>query len=82
MPHQPQHTPTQVLNECHQAGATGVFFIIDHALDRMDERNVRRNDVRKALAGATTATFQPDNGRWRISGGTDRDGTRLTWPSR
>jgi hypothetical protein len=36
-----------------------------------------RGDVRSALTNATLATFQPDNGRWKITGGTDRSGDGL-----
>lgn len=66
-----------MLAECHSAGASGRFIFGDHALDRMQERNVTRGDVRSALTSATLATFQPDNGRWRITGGTDRSGDAL-----
>lgn len=59
------------------AGASGRFIFGHHALDRMKERNATRGDVRSALASADLATFQPDNGRWKISGGTDRSGDAL-----
>lgn len=43
----------------------------------MQERNASRGDVRSALTSAILATFQPDNGRWMITGGTDRSGEAL-----
>lgn len=57
--------------------ASGISIIGEHARDRMEERNIRRGDLLNALSGATTATFQPDKGRWKSSGGTDRDGDPL-----
>lgn len=61
-----------ILAECHLAGKTGRFIFGHHALDRMKERSATRGDVRSALTSATLATFQSDNGRWKITGGTDR----------
>lgn len=43
----------------------------------MNERNVTRGDVRSALGSASLATFQADNGRWKVTGGTDRTGDAL-----
>jgi hypothetical protein len=48
-----------------------------HALDRMEERNATHGDVRSALTSAILATFQPDNGHWKITGGKDRSGDAL-----
>jgi hypothetical protein len=73
----PAHTAPFILAECHSAGATGIFIFGRHALDRMKERNATRGDVRSALASATLATFQTDNGRWKVTGGTDRSGDAL-----
>jgi hypothetical protein len=56
---------------------SGIVLFGNHALDRMKERNATRGDVRSALTSATPATFQPDNGRWKITGGTDRSGDAL-----
>jgi hypothetical protein len=66
-----------VLAECHAAGRTGIFILDDHALQRADERQLRRKDIRKALAEATQAALQ-DNARWHVSGGTDLDGEPVT----
>lgn len=71
------HSAQCILAECHLAGTTGRFLFGGHALDRMEERNVTRGDVRSALTSAILATFQPDSGRWRITGGTDRSGEAL-----
>ena len=59
------------------AAASGRFIYGDHALDQMNRRNVTRGDVRSALGNATVATFQPENGRWKITG-TDRSGDLLS----
>jgi hypothetical protein len=71
------HSAHTILAECHLAGTSGRFIFGSHALDRMKERNVSRGDVRSALMFATLATFQPDNGRWKITGGADRSGEAL-----
>lgn len=77
MPFVPQQTAAFILGECHLAGTSGRYIYGDHALDQMEHRNVTRGDVRSALGSATTATFQPDKGRWRITG-TDRSGDSLS----
>ena len=77
MPFVPAHTAQFILAECHSAGTRGRFIFGNHALDRMQERNATRGDVRSALTSATLATFQSDNGRWKITGGTDRSGDAL-----
>lgn len=63
--------------ECHTAGRSGIFILGDHALDRADERNLRREDIRNALSQANDAALQ-DNGRWLVTGGTDLDGDAVT----
>lgn len=77
MPLAPAHTAQFILAECHLAGEMGRFIFGNHALDRMKQRNATRGDVRSALTTATLATFQADNGRWKITGGTDRSGDAL-----
>jgi uncharacterized protein DUF4258 len=71
------HSAQAILAECHSAGISGRFIFGSHALDRMKERNATRSDVRSALKSAVFATFQEDNGRWKIAGGTDRSGEPL-----
>jgi hypothetical protein len=73
----PTNSAQSILAECHSAGTTGRFILGNHALDRMKERNATRGDVRSALTSAMLATFQPNNGRWKITGGTDRSGEAL-----
>jgi DNA-binding transcriptional regulator YiaG len=58
-------------------GDNGPLHFRHHALDRMQERNATRGDVRSALSSASLATFQSDNGRWKVTGGTDRSGDAL-----
>ena len=45
-------------------------------MNRADERNIGRKDVRNALSGAMAATLQ-DNGRWYITGGVDLEGVSV-----
>jgi hypothetical protein len=78
VPFVPQHTPEFILAECHVAGKTGIFLFHGHALDRRGQRKIGRLDVRSALGGATTAEFQPDNGRWKVTGGADLDGVPVS----
>ena len=77
MPFVPQQTADVILAECHLAGTSGRYIYGDHALDQMSHRNVTRGDVRSALGNASVATFQPDNGRWKVTG-TDRSGDSLS----
>lgn len=62
-------TPTDALNAAILAGTNGRIFYWDHALAQMLKRNIRRGDVRHALANARVACNQdqPDL-RWRIEG--------------
>lgn len=73
----PNHTAAFILSECHRAGATGVFILQPHAYDRSRERHIGRLDIRAALSGATTAMFQPDNSRWKVTGGHGLDGVPI-----
>lgn len=70
-------TPAAILAECHAAGVSGIFMMSGHAMDRAEERNIGRKDVRKVLANATAATLQ-NNGRWAITGGEDLEGVAVT----
>jgi hypothetical protein len=68
----------EALKTAQEAGRTGRIFYWSHALDQMAERNVRRHDVRHALANARDATNQDQPPmRWRISG-PDLDDVALT----
>ena len=69
-------TPAQALREAHVAGQQGLFEVSSHALRRMMERNVTREDIRCALRSATSATHQ-DVDKWRLEGGRDVDGEPL-----
>jgi hypothetical protein len=59
------------------AGANRVRFVRPHAYERMDERGAVESDVVHALVTATARRLQ-DNGRYKVSGGTDLDGDALT----
>jgi hypothetical protein len=71
-------SPAAVLAECHAAGRTGIFLLGEHAADRARERNLDIDDIRNALRGSTAAKLQ-DNGRWKVSGGSDLEGEPVTF---
>jgi hypothetical protein len=73
----PKVSDAFILSECHQAGATGIFILGIHAYERSLERNIRREDIRSAMTGATAATFQPENSRWKVTGGAGLDGVPI-----
>lgn len=75
----PSETPSRILAECHAAGKTGVFLLGEHAADRARDRNLGIDDIRHALTAATAATFQPNNSRWKVSGGADLEGVPVTF---
>lgn len=65
--------PEEALKAAIEAGKTSRVFYWDHALDQMMKRNIRRADVRHALANARFATNQAQpSSRWRIES-TDLD---------
>jgi hypothetical protein len=74
----PPSTPAAVLAECHAAGRTGIFLLGEHAADRAQERNLDIDDIRNALRGSTAAALQ-DNGRWKVSGGSDLEGEPIAF---
>lgn len=68
----------KALEEIHRLAALpGRIRYRGHALDRMDERGATREDVRNALRSSTDATWQPDRGTWKVTGGVDLDGDDL-----
>ena len=69
-------TPRKALQAAQAAGRTGQFYIVTN--HPFGKHNVTRNDIASGLATATRATYQADNDRWRIEGGTDLDGDDLT----
>lgn len=48
-----------------------------HALQRMDERNADKHDVRNALLTANDAAWQSQHQTWRVTGGVDLHGDDL-----
>ncbi len=72
-------TPQQVLEHIRLAAQLNRFGLSDHCLnERMPERGVTVGDIRSAMKTATSATHQPENDRWRLAGGVDREGLPLT----
>lgn len=74
MPFVPSHPASVILAECHRAGVTGVFLLSVHASDRAYERHLVRKDIRHALTGVAGVVFQPVDGTWLATGGTDLSG--------
>jgi hypothetical protein len=71
-------SPSEALAAAREAGVTGRFFIVAHALSRQEERSVSRFDLRNALMTAKVARYQPSKDRWRLEGGVDLDEDDLT----
>lgn len=42
--------------------------VTKHARERMEERNVRRQDIIHALLNATSWVYQPSNDTWKVTG--------------
>jgi len=58
------------------AGANRITYT-RHARERMHHRGATEDDVRRAIATASSAQLQ-DSGTWRVAGGVDRAGDGLT----
>ena len=69
-------TARKALQAAKAAGRTGQFYIV--TTHPFGKHNVTRIDIAKGLATATRATYQAENDRWRVEGGTDLDGDDLT----
>jgi hypothetical protein len=50
----------------------------DHADLQMEARGAQTKDVANAITTATHATWQPDQGTWKLTGGEDLEGASLT----
>jgi len=66
----------RALDEIHRCAAAGLDRYTSHATRRMDERGIKRSDVRHAVSLATRCAAQ-ENGCWRVPG-RDRAGDELT----
>lgn len=69
--------PDEALRRAALAGRLGRFEVSKHAKERMEQRNVRRGDIADALVTAKHATLEMGT-RFRLDGGTDRDGDPLS----
>ncbi len=71
-------TPDDVLAQARVAGQTRQFRTAEpHVSLRMAERGATRKCIAKALQTATEAIHQPENDRWKLTGGVDVDGDEL-----
>lgn len=68
----------KALAEIHRLAQLNYIRYTGHADGRMRKRGARQDDVRNALLTATAATWQDEQGNWRLTGGVDLDGDELT----
>lgn len=66
-----------LLGRLKHAAKHGQVRFSRHAVERAQERNVRREDVKNAIATATNATAQ-EQGTALVTGGTGLDGEALS----
>ena len=67
----------ELLARIKHAAKHGQIRFSSHAVERTEERNVRREDVKRAIATATDATLQA-KGPALVTGGTGLDGEPLS----
>jgi hypothetical protein len=71
-------SPAEILSICSVAGRLLQFRTAEpHARKRLAERGATKRCLARALQTATVATYQPENGRWRLDGGVDSEGDAL-----
>lgn len=68
----------QALAEIQRLAQLDRIRYVRHAKERMTERSVSHEDVRRALETGTAARGQADRDNWRVSGGVDLAGDELT----
>jgi len=66
-----------LLTRVQRAAKIGEIIIKRHCRDRMSERNVSAEDVKRAILSATTAIDQPKEKTIKLEGGKDIDGDDL-----
>jgi hypothetical protein len=69
-------TPDEALRDIRGYAAANRLRYTSHALTRLGERGATRGDVKHALVTATACAVE--DGKWRISGGTDLEAEPLT----
>ena len=73
-----QLTPDEVVSQAHLAGHTRQFRTAEpHVSQRMAERGATRRCISRALQTASKAIHQPEQDRWKLTGGIDIDGDEL-----
>ncbi|HEY3545334.1 MAG TPA: DUF4258 domain-containing protein [Propionicimonas sp.] len=68
--------PVEALEAVKGYAGANRIYIGDHARERMEERGATERDIREALMTASACGLQT-NGRWKVTGGRDLDGTEL-----
>ncbi|MBL8605161.1 MAG: DUF4258 domain-containing protein [Myxococcales bacterium] len=68
--------PEQALREIRRYAIANQIRYSGHALLRMAQRRISRQDVRAGLVSATRCIPEP-GGRWHTMGGLDLDGVEL-----
>jgi len=58
-------TPAEALAEIRGLARAGRVSYVRHAIERMDERGVTRNDVEHALMNAVRCAWQPRKETWK-----------------
>lgn len=61
-------TPAEALADIRGLARAGRVAYVRHAIERMDERGVTRNDVEHALMNALRCTWQPSKQTWKTFG--------------
>jgi pentatricopeptide repeat protein len=61
-------TPGEALDVIRGLARAGRVSYVRHAIERMDERGVTRNDVDNALMKASSAVWQPRKETWKTFG--------------
>lgn len=74
----PELEPVEALARAQQAARLWQVRLRIYARDRAKERNTRAPDIRNAILTAAQAIWCPNEGTWRLEGGTDIDGDGLT----
>lgn len=71
-------TPNEVLSQAHTAGQTRQYRTAEpHVSIRLAQRGATKRCISRALQTATQAIYQPENDRWKLTGGVDVDGQEL-----
>ena len=70
-------TGGEVLKRVYQDARRNQFDIRPHAWLRMNQRGIVVADLRAAMMSAKSADWNAEEETWRLTGGTDLDGSEL-----